>query len=125
MKKLIIATVFILLLAPCVWAAVCVEGNDVTLTLTAPSDASGIKLYEIYRATSVDMTNAVKVGEFTSTAAAGSIIQGTDANVPDGSYYYRVRAIDRCNNWSETAISNEVTVDTEPPVWGDDTLTAG
>ncbi len=94
--------------APSVPAALSTSaaGTDVMLTWTASSDNVGVDHYVLYRgdAANFDVADALEVGQ---TGAAGY----TESGVPEGTWHYRVVAVDAAGNTSAASASAAVVVD--------------
>ena len=115
MKKLLIAVLFLALMPVAASAAVCISGNTVTISSTAPgTDASGIGGYTFYRGTSDVFEDAAVIG-----TTDGNTPNFVESNVPDGTYYYFRTSRDTCGNVSDPCMSNQVTVDNTDPLPGE------
>ena len=87
-----------------------VSGRSVTVTWTPPSDPSGIAGYDVYRVASPsDSLDGRSPVASTTTATA------TEADVPDGTWSYRVVATDGVGNRSFPSAAATVTVDNQAP----------
>ena len=87
------------------------SGSTVNVTWSASSDNEAVTGYRVYRGTASDFT--------TSTGTLVASVAGTqaaDAGVADGSYYYRVLAVDAAGNTSDLSGAAAVTVSTADTV---------
>ena len=89
------------------------DGN-ITISWTAPtgSYSSDIVKYNIYRSITPDFNltsgNLVKSVPVTKTS--------TTETLPDGTYYYKVTAVDEVNRESNPSNEADVVIDTKPPL---------
>ncbi|QPZ37637.1 CBM96 family carbohydrate-binding protein [Paramicrobacterium chengjingii] len=88
-----------------------VTETGVELSWSAPSDNVGVEAYRVYRSTDSDapFNQWIQIGEVDETAFA-------DVNVPFGTLYYVVTAVDAAGNVSDASESTSVNVvDVVPP----------
>lgn len=86
-----------------------VDGSDVSLSWSAATDNIGVAGYVVYRGTTPGFT--------ASTASSVGTVTGTsfvDEDRPEGTWYYRVAAVDGSGNTS--AASSSVAAEVEAPV---------
>lgn len=86
--------------------ATSVSGRTVSLSWAAAVDNVGATAYEVHRGTTAGFTPS-------AATALSSTVTGTsyaDANVGDGTWYYRVLARDAAGNWSAPSASASATV---------------
>ncbi|MHB9138981.1 MAG: pre-peptidase C-terminal domain-containing protein, partial [Victivallaceae bacterium] len=86
-----------------------VSGNNVTFDWSDSTDArAGLKQYEVQ----VDNNNDFSSPENTLTPAVSS---ADLSGMADGSYFWRVRALDNAGNWSNWSSSSSFSVDITAP----------
>ena len=108
MRKLILAVVFLALLASPAYAAICVQSGSITLTWQANPEPD-LRYYEIYGSDTVD-------GVYTWLADDYLIQSNTFTDLPEGTYYFKLKAVDQCGNKSVFSDPSEVVrIDTTPP----------
>lgn len=82
------------------------NGDDVTVTWTASTDASGVAGYRVHRGTTADFTpdnDSTLAGQVTGTAF-------TDQDLTAGTYYYKVIAVDVAGNLSPASAAAQAVV---------------
>ena len=90
-------------------AAVCVEAGQVSISWQLNSE-SDISHYNIYKAFEVD-GSYLKVNALPIIAPPYVVI-----GLGEGTCFFKVSAVDQCNNESEMSVASEaVTIDTTPP----------
>lgn len=87
------------------------SGSDVTLTWNAATDNVGVDRYRVYRGTTAgfSISGQTPIEETSATSLV-------DADRPDGTWHYRVVAVDGADNASAPSASVSVSVDTSEPV---------
>ncbi|RLG70534.1 MAG: hypothetical protein DRO04_01770 [Candidatus Iainarchaeum archaeon] len=84
-----------------------VSGSTVSLSWSGASDAkSGIKEYYVYRCTSTSTSSCSKIATTSSTSY-------TNSNLSNGTYYYRIKAVDNAGNISDYSSYKKVTVNVQ------------
>ena len=97
MKTLIAALTAMLLLTSCAFADICTNASDITIAWPA-SPEPDVAEYVLYSAPTVD-------GEYVEMAR---IIATTyDATLPEGLYFFKLRAVDKCGNESDLSLPSE------------------
>ncbi len=91
--------------------ATVVSGSDVSLTWTASTDNVGVDHYEVYRGTTAgfSISGQTPIAEPTGNSYV-------DSGRPDGTWHYRVVAVDGADNASAPSSSASASVDTSEPV---------
>lgn len=93
MKKLFLALVVIIaLFASTAHAAICVEAGVVTVTWTANTETD-LSHYEVHKSDEVDGVYTKFPDEYLTASA-------TFPDLPEGDYYFKIKAVDTCGNKS-------------------------